>query len=84
MNLQVRGVSLSEVSLCSLAGGNGSAVAVIRCGVRPGGDLRAHPGGINDSNSIVLLGPRPQGESRSPAVGDESGGNWGTRSQLLS
>ena len=58
-----RGVSLSEVSLCSLAGGNDRAVAVIRRGARPRGDLRAHPGGINDSNLMNYWG-RALRESR--------------------
>ena len=84
MNIQVGGVSLSEVSLCSLAGGNGGAVAVIRRGARPRGDLRARPSGLDDSNSMQSVGSRPQRESRSPLAGEKSGEIWGTRSQLLS
>ena len=63
MNLQVRGVWNIEVSLCSLAGGNGGAVAVIRRGPRPRGDLRTRPSGLDDSNSMKFVG-RALRESR--------------------
>ena len=75
-----------DASLCSLVpvGGHRTSVAVTHRGPRSRGEVRAHPSGLDDSNSTHYSGPRSQGEPTSPVAGVKLAKKWGTRSQLLS